>query len=167
MKPALVTERLQQLDPGYRNYIQSGMPVVIAETFSQAHQLNEDRALALENGFALYLLFFFNLQTFAEFISTECGLDAHTANLVARAMHQALPSEIQKYCTETWELISKVAEVSDEEESISSEIAETEAALEKVSPIRTMAGDSKQVGYSSTEEPTYTSIQSAIINEAK
>lgn len=47
------------------------------------------------------------------------------------------------------------------------EFADTEAELEKISPIRTMVGDSKQVGYSSTTEPTYTSIQSAIINEKK
>jgi len=50
---------------------------------------------------------------------------------------------------------------------VANEIAETEAAMEKISPIRTMAGDSKQIGYSSTTEPTYTSTQSAIINETK
>lgn len=33
--------------------------------------------------------------------------------------------------------------------------------------IRTMASDSKQIGYSSVEEPTYTTMQSAIINERK
>lgn len=166
MKPTIITERLQQLDPGYRHYIQGGMPAEIVKIFAEAHQLTEDKALILENGFALYLLFFFDLTTFSEFITTECSIDNHTADLLAHAMHQALPTEIQKQYKETWELISKM-ETLTEEESINAEIAETEADLEKISPIRTMAGDSKQIGYSSTTEPTYTSIQSAIINEPK
>lgn len=53
------------------------------------------------------------------------------------------------------------------EESILSEIAETEAALKTIPPLRTMANDGKQIGYESVEENTYTSHQSAILNESK
>lgn len=53
------------------------------------------------------------------------------------------------------------------EKNIMSEIAETEAALETIAPLRTMATDGKQIGYASTEETTYTSHQSAILNEGK
>lgn len=51
--------------------------------------------------------------------------------------------------------------------NISFEITETEATPQSLSPIRTMTGDNKQIGYASLTEPTYTSIQSAIINENK
>lgn len=44
-----------------------------------------------------------------------------------------------------------------------------ETAAEKIiiNPLRTMASDGKEVGYQSTEEPVYTSVQNAIINESK
>lgn len=44
-----------------------------------------------------------------------------------------------------------------------------ETASEKIiiNPLRTMASDGKEVGYQSTEEPVYTSVQNAIINESK
>jgi hypothetical protein len=51
---------------------------------------------------------------------------------------------------------------------ITSEIAETEAALSRISAIRTMARDGQQVGYANAApEATYTSHQSAILNEGK
>ncbi len=175
MKPALISERMQHLDPNYRNFIQSGIPVEIARTFADAHDLTEDKGMILENGYALYLLFFFDMQTFSEFITTECGLDSHTAILLAHAMHHALPIKVQELHAETWGLISDTVALTEDKSTYSEmtktemakEIAETEAALEKISPIRTMSGDNKQIGYASLYEPTYTSTQSAIINETK
>jgi hypothetical protein len=49
--------------------------------------------------------------------------------------------------------------------TISSEIAEAEAVLETLSPIRTMAGDSRHTP--APAESTYTSMQSAILGEGK
>lgn len=53
------------------------------------------------------------------------------------------------------------------EEAIESEITEVEESIQKLNPIRTMGSDSRQVGYSSNEETTYTSTQSALMNESK
>ena len=55
-------------------------------------------------------------------------------------------------------------------ENISSEIAETEAALGAINippihSIRTMAGDGKVVGYQSTQENTYSSDQSNLLQK--
>ena len=51
--------------------------------------------------------------------------------------------------------------------SIEEDLAEIEKSLHQINPVRTMASDGKQIGYSSTTEDTYTSTQSAIINESK
>lgn len=53
------------------------------------------------------------------------------------------------------------------EVDIKSEITEVEENLQKLNPIRTMGSDSRQVGYNSNEETTYTSTQSALMNESK
>ncbi len=44
---------------------------------------------------------------------------------------------------------------------------ETTTVKPIINPLRTMATDGKEVGYQSTEEPVYTSVQNAIINESK
>ncbi len=49
-------------------------------------------------------------------------------------------------------------------------VAQADNAIEIkpiINPLRTMATDGKQVGYQSTEEPVYSSVQTAIINESK
>jgi hypothetical protein len=56
---------------------------------------------------------------------------------------------------------------SEEPTTVATEIAETEAELDKLSKLRTMATDGAQVGYQSTDEPVYTSVQSALLNESK
>lgn len=51
--------------------------------------------------------------------------------------------------------------------SIEEDLAEIEKSLHQISPVRTMASDGKQIGYSSTKEDTYSSSQSNIIDENK
>jgi len=51
--------------------------------------------------------------------------------------------------------------------SLAADLAEIEQSLHQINPVRTMASDGKQIGYSSNTEDTYTSTQSAIINESK
>lgn len=51
--------------------------------------------------------------------------------------------------------------------SIAEDLAEIEKSLHQISPVRTMASDGKQIGYSSTTEDTYSSSQSNIIDENK
>lgn len=79
-----------------------------------------------------------------------------------------LVSELQsllKPLIDTDVLVESV--VGNEPAAVATEIAETEAELEKLSKLRTMATDGAQVGYQSTEEPVYTSVQSALLNESK
>lgn len=159
MQNLAITKRLEQLDSQYRDYILSGEPQVISKTFSEAHKLTPEKEIVLENGFALYLLFFINLSDFSNFIVTECKFSEAEANLLARAMHMSLPEFIRETHEQTSPLI--FPNNSDEGEQIMLEIAETEAALETINPIRTMASDSKHV---SPGETVHTSTQSAILN---
>lgn len=73
-------------------------------------------------------------------------------------------------------LDSTIKKSNDEGSRLNLEIKEADVKLDELptppptphlSPIRTMDSDSKQVGYSSNEEATYTSAQSALINESK
>lgn len=52
-------------------------------------------------------------------------------------------------------------------ERVATEVTNSTTAPETVSPLRTMATDGAQVGYQSADEPVYTSVQSALLNESK
>src|SRR3990167_8022222 len=86
-------QRLEQLPELYREYVLSNLPRVVTDTFSEYHELDENKTLALENGFALYLLFFLTRNEFIEFIDAECAIEKGTAGVLVSAMHTALPDE--------------------------------------------------------------------------
>jgi hypothetical protein len=159
-------QRLNQLPDTYRSYVLSDLPRVISDTFAEANGFDELKAVTLESGFALYLLFFLDKTGFADFIVTECGLDAKTAAVLVAGMHQALRDDARSFHEETAALVFAQAPESAPLD-IASEIAALEKTPEVVSSIRTMNSDSKQIGYSSVEENTYTSTQNALINESK
>ncbi|KKT80552.1 MAG: hypothetical protein UW75_C0003G0012 [Parcubacteria group bacterium GW2011_GWF2_44_8] len=89
----------------------------------------------------------------------ELGVDPDTAKLciaqiVSDVRTATLPEEL-------------VTSTPLPQSSIEEDLAEIEKSLHQINPVRTMASDGKQIGYSSTTEDTYTSTQSAIINESK
>jgi len=164
-------QRLEKLPETYRAYVLSDLPRVTTDTFSEYHKLDGDRKLSLENGFALYLLFFLTVDDFIEFIVAECGINKAAAGALVSAMHTALPQEIM-------DIHDQISTLAFEEEpaldpvpapvsSIQEDLAEIEKSLHQLSPVRTMASDGKQIGYSSTTEDTYTSTQSTLINKSK
>jgi hypothetical protein len=163
MSNADIKQRLNQLPEGYRKYVLSDMPRIISDTFAEAHQLDEARTLALENGFALYLLFFINQSEFADFIVKECGLEIDTARVLAAGFHTALQPDIQAFHDETSALVfsNPIENVPEVRPLVGDPASMPTAAL------RTLSRDGQQAGYSSVEEPTYSSMQNAIINESK
>lgn len=175
MQDPLVTKRIAELDPTYRAFLFSGMPQIIAGTFSETYTLNEEQDAVLENGFVLYLLFFFTRTELASFIATELPIPKKDASLMSEAMHIALPEDIRTMHEVTAESLSN-NDIGETAETIMSEIAKTEAVLETISTppstspkppvqsIRTMATDS-QVGYHSTQEATHQSDQSNLLQK--
>ncbi len=161
MQNPAITKRLEQLNSQYRDYILSGEPQEIVKVFSESHNLTKEQEIVLENGFALYLLFFINLSDFSNFIVMECKFSEADANLLARAMHMALPEFIRQTHEQTSPLVFLNDSSLNETEQIKEEIAETESVLDTINPIRTMASDSGQVN---PEEKVHTSTQSAILN---
>lgn len=169
MQDPLITKRISELTPTYREFLFSGVPQMIAGTFSETYNFTEEQDAVLENGFVLYLLFFFTRSELASFITSELKLSVKDAGLLSQAMHLALPEDIRALHETTSEALLGNNNP-DEPETILSEIAETEAALGAISrpavhAIRTMAGDSKGVGYQSTKESTYSSDQSNLLQK--
>jgi hypothetical protein len=94
------------------------------------------------------------------------GMENETAVIVFLKSHQINDGQAQIMVGEIsrYEGIDSSQKNSSE---IASEIKEAESALSRISNLRTMATDGAQVGYQSTEEPVYTSVQSALLNESK
>lgn len=160
MQNEIITKRLAELPPLYLDYLQSGEVAMICQSFGEAHSFTDEDVLILENGFALLLLSLISEEQFSKFISTELALPIDKATVLAHTMISVLPAEIQSF-------INQTEYSAPEEINVVKEIAEAEANLESLGRLRTMATDSAQVGYESTEEPVYTSVQSALINESK
>jgi hypothetical protein len=133
---------------------------MICQSFGEAHSFTAEDVLILENGFALLLLSLISEEQFSQFISTELALPVDKSAVLAHTMISVLPDEIQSFINQTEHSTSEAIDVV-------SEIAETEATIASLGRLRTMATDSAQVGYESTAEPVYTSVQSALINESK
>lgn len=170
MSNQLVIDRLNLLLPEYKSYLLSGAPGEIATTFSEPHQFSPEQTIVLENGFVMYLLFFMNIEEFTKYINTECGLPESEASLLAAGMHNALPEQVQSLVVNTQFEIdttesAPATEGSDATSSLAEDLAEIEKSLHQISPVRTMASDGKQIGYSSTTEDTYSSSQSNIIDK--
>ena len=160
MQNEIISQRLLQLPQTYRDFLYSGEVGVICKTFAEPHSLSDEDTIVLENGFVLMLLSIIDKEKFAEFVTAELNIPQEKSAVLAQTMILALPTEIQTFLS-PFENIQSVDTTSKKNTQPASSTSET------VSPIRTMATDSVQIGYQSTDEPVYTSVQSALLNESK
>ena len=157
MPNEILKERINILEPSYRAFVLSQTPSQIAEALAKAHSFDEDIYIVFENGFAMFLLFFIDKAGLINYLISDCRLNRHDAEMLAEALILALPSEIRLKHEATSQLIfNGAAEV--DQNDISKEIAETEAALKSIEPI-------SRVDPHSLQDTTYTSTQSAILHE--
>ena len=157
MPNEIIKERLNILEPSYRAFVLSSTPSQITEALSKVHRFDEDRYIVFENGFMMFLLFFIDKTGLINYLVSDCKLDHQDAKLLAAALILALPPEIRFKHEATSQLIfNGAAEV--DQNDISKEIAETEAALKSIEPI-------SRVDPHSLQDTTYTSTQSAILHE--
>jgi hypothetical protein len=154
----LILEQLQKLDPIYTSFLMSESFEETVDLFSEAKNLSSSQADSLQNGLLLALAFLLDRQQLVAFVGKNCGFGTAEAELLWEGFLQSLPPNIINYYQGMLEL---------ENDDITNDLAEIEQSLHQINPVRTMAGDGKQIGYSSTTEDIYTSTQSAIINESK
>ncbi len=150
-------ERIQELEPLYREYILSDDIAEIAKEFSEVHGFDETNANLLENGIFLFMLFFINKKTLVDFIVKNCRLEQHEAAVLVEAIIMSVPDNIRAMQTKTSLVIFSETDPKDTTEK---EILETETSIEYLNSIRTMPADKQQ-----NNETTHTSTQSAILND--
>ncbi len=152
MNDQLIEERLGQLTPEYRSYLESDHLTLICTTFASTFTEDEKRIDVLENGFYFHLLFFFTKDQLIAWCVRECGVTGDTAPGLVEAMILALPPEIRTLYEATWQQLHEAS-------GASAEIAEAEAMLAKfenaAQPVATEAAVAP--------EPIYTSTQSALL----
>ncbi len=157
MPNSIINQRARELPPIYRDYILSGEVSAIANEFSQAHNLSEASATALENGIFLFMLFFLSKSSFINFLKENCDLTEHDAGVLVEAILLSLPINIRELQQQSTLLV--FAETSTD---INSDIAETEATINALNS-RPVSVNPPQ--YAPSQENTYTSLQSAILRE--
>lgn len=158
MPNEILKERINILEPSYRAFVLSQTPSQITSALAKVHHFDEDRYIVFENGFAMFLLFFIDKAGLINYLVSDCKLDHQDAELLAEALILALPPEIRVKQEATSQLIfNKGAEI--DQNDISREIAEAEAALKAIEPNRTATNTNL------SQDKTYTSTQSAILNE--
>lgn len=178
MTDNIIKEQIAKLDPQYREFILGVDISLLIEPFALHHKLDEDKALMLTNSFILYLTFLFSFNDLKRFIETELDFDEKEANLLAHGLTLTLPPPIKNYVESQSELIFTETEnlnTETTEVNLGATIETKEATVTPstpiqkpiINPLRTMATDSKEVGFTSTDEPVYTSVQNAIINETR
>jgi hypothetical protein len=150
MPQEIITTRLAELSPNYRDFIESDFTGEAAQTFGEASGFDQRKIEILENAFAFYLLLFFDEQITISFIARNCDISEEDATLLFTAMRATLPEGLD----------AMVQAETAPQTTLGSEIAETEKALENIQGIRTMAGDMKEA---QTNVPTHQSSQSDLI----
>lgn len=159
-----IEERLALItDPGYREFIVDGSTSDIALLLGNVHTMGDEGLQVLENAIDLYLLFFLNREELALFLSRQCALSPEAAEALAAAIILALPEDVR----DARENTLTVQQINPANPTLSTDIAEAEAALARVSPVRTMARDMNDLASQAPHEPTvYQSTQPSSLRPA-
>lgn len=147
----LITDRINNLEPDYKSFVLSSLLTEIIQDLSAIHNFDEDTAIVFENGLAMYLLFFFDDNTFVNYLISDCNLKKQEAELLLSGIKLALPTEINTALENTQKIFFE------DQTKILDEIAETESIIKTF--------DSNQDQNANDSNKTYTSIQSAILKD--
>ena len=179
MTHTVLTDRLQILSREHRQLIESSFISEAAELFGSGEGLSADQIFVLENGLALYLLFLLTKEELIAFIRRECDVDTSTATRIVYAFTATLPPQFleqhPKLCAALNQPDPNVADTvlavpippatvpppsstpqTPASIQLESDIAEAEAALRALEPVRTMAHDMDTIRRA--EHPTTTAI---------
>lgn len=153
MTNEIIKERIDLLEPNYKQYILSNAIPDIAQGFITKQNFDEDTSTAFENGIVILMLFFINKDGFSDYLVSNCGIKSYyEASLLTEAIILSLPDDVKKTFEYTSNLVFKddLTITTDADEvkqeiispiDLNEEIKETEAVLNTLNPIRTMSGD--------------------------
>lgn len=156
MPEDIIENRIAQLSPDYKAFIESDFIGEAASTFSEASGFSERQTEILENALTFYLLFFLSEADAIAFISRNCDLSLDDADLLFKGIKSTFPEGVDALVRSQYSQVQSAPT-----EKLASEIAETERAIENLQGIRTMAGDMREAQTHHT--PTYQSSQSDLI----
>lgn len=135
------------LTPDYRAFLNSSFLHDLAGTFGDAHDFNPNQIEKFKEELLLFALFIYSESEFAERLSTEFDLDTAEARILTTALLQTFPDNYSRLHSQVIDALAAEEEVQTEPPkaavaaNLSNEIAETEAVLNTVKPIRTMSDD--------------------------
>lgn len=156
MTDQLIENRLSNLTPEYRSFIESSFVTDASLSFAEKLDISGRKVEVLENAFYLYLLSFIPVERVGKMISDACALPLTEGIAITYAFVSSLPPEFPKLIEAEHAFL-----VSKQTPTLATEIAETEKAFENLQGIRTMAGDMREVQAHSV--PTYQSTQADLI----
>jgi hypothetical protein len=156
MSEDFITQRIQELSPAYRTFIESNFVEIVSRSFGEANNFNDRQIEILENSLTFYLLFLFDEIMTTSFIARNCEIKSEDATILFTAIRMTFPDglndTIQANATPQKDALDTSFTVS--------EIEITEKTLENLQNIRTMAADMQEVR---AQVPTYQSAQSDLI----
>ena len=160
----LIKDRINDLEPSYREFIVNGSLAEIAQNFITAQNFDEDTGIIFENGLVLFMIFFLSQETFTNYLISDCLLERHDATLLAEAVKLALPSEIRN----AFEVTQKAI---DDEEARAAAREGDHSPVEEASHLPNEGTETSQVPLPPTpqvaeavEDNVYRSTQEDIIN---
>lgn len=99
MNDSTIEQRLSQLEPEYRTFVESDFVPTTAVTLGTTEGFSDHQQDVLENAILLYLLFFVTQEELTQFISSECNTPLATATDITGGIIASLPpgfSEMQR-----------------------------------------------------------------------
>ena len=155
MDDPIVQERLQQLAPEYRAFIESDYAEMTAKVFGEKLVLTKEHIDIFENGLLLYLLLFINKAELATFLSTYCEVPVTKAEEIVASINLGLPEAVFTALSEFEDMQAQFAH----QESASAAAApavETEAAAVSFTPqsVATETADTSNAPLANPETPT-------------
>ena len=154
MDDPILQEQLTLFTPEYQAMVTGPVPEVAASTFGDAYQLSEHDKTVLENGIRLYLLALLSKEEWIEFTSEYTTLDTDTAKLFVTEISSYFSPQVEQALKQVRgeaDPTTNDREPVSDKNTLAKEIAETEAALEKIPAVRTMESDKTQHNQATTE----------------
>lgn len=113
MVDPIIQNRIQTLSPIYKDFVLSDFAENAANVFGVRFDFGEDNIIILENGIAMYLLFFMNKNELIEYVKTDCNLQKDDAVLLIEAILNELPDSMIKGIEETYLAFKQAGEQAD------------------------------------------------------
>lgn len=157
---------IELLTPEYRSFLASNFFTVLAQTFGKKHNLAPEQIEQFQADLLFFALFFYTKEEFEDVTAETFSISKPDAVLLTTAILQVFPETYDVLHEQITTLLqadnssTATPPPAAVAANLANEIAEAEATMQKMQPIRTMSRDI-EVMRAATEEPTHTSASQA------